>query len=81
MSNSSSSGGVGFLGMIAIFTFVVFLFLKLAGMGVVADWSWWWVTAPLWGYFVLIFGILIIAFLIMLIVGLFGLIAAAIFDR
>jgi len=26
--------------------FVVFLVLKLCG---VIDWSWWWVTAPLWG--------------------------------
>lgn len=25
--------------------FVVFLVLKLTG---VIDWSWWWVTAPLW---------------------------------
>ena len=25
--------------------FVVFLILKLAGT---IDWSWWWVTAPLW---------------------------------
>jgi len=25
--------------------FVVFLTLKLAG---VIDWSWWWVTSPLW---------------------------------
>ena len=29
--------------------FVVFLVLKLGGWGVVANWSWWWVTAPLWG--------------------------------
>ena len=28
--------------------FVVLLFLKLAGIGVVASWSWWWVTLPLW---------------------------------
>ncbi len=26
--------------------FVVFLVLKLTGT---IDWSWWWVTAPLWG--------------------------------
>lgn len=26
--------------------FVVFLVLRLTG---VIDWSWWWVTAPLWG--------------------------------
>jgi hypothetical protein len=28
--------------------FVVFLVLKLTG---VIGWSWWWVTAPLWGGF------------------------------
>jgi uncharacterized membrane protein YciS (DUF1049 family) len=28
--------------------FIVFLILKLAEIGVVATWSWWWVTAPLW---------------------------------
>lgn len=47
MSNnksSSSSGGVGLLGLV----FIVFLILKLAQIGIVADWSWWWVTSPLW---------------------------------
>ena len=28
--------------------FAIFLFLKLAGIGVVATWSWLWVTSPLW---------------------------------
>lgn len=28
--------------------FLIFLTLKLAGLGVVATWSWWWVTSPLW---------------------------------
>ena len=36
-----SSGGIG-LGTIL---FVVFLILKLTH---VIDWSWWWITAPLW---------------------------------
>ena len=48
MSNSSSSnGGVGFLGIL----FIVFLVLKLTK---VIDWSWWWITAPLWGGFFLL---------------------------
>jgi len=44
MSNKSesSSGGIGLCGA----TFIVFLILKLCH---VIDWSWWWVTAPLWG--------------------------------
>jgi small Trp-rich protein len=28
--------------------FLIFLTLKLAEVGPVADWSWWWVTSPLW---------------------------------
>lgn len=38
---SNSSGGIGLFGA----TFIVFLVLKLTH---VIDWSWWWVTAPLW---------------------------------
>ena len=39
--SSSSSGGIGFCGLLAI----VFITLKLCS---VIDWSWWWVLAPLW---------------------------------
>jgi len=39
--NSSSSGGVGFTGLLAI----VFIVLKLTG---VITWSWWWVLSPIW---------------------------------
>lgn len=42
MTQTSNSGGIGLFGM----TFIVFLTLKLCG---VIDWSWWWVTSPLWG--------------------------------
>lgn len=28
--------------------FLIFLILKLANIGTVATWSWWWVFAPLW---------------------------------
>jgi hypothetical protein len=27
--------------------FLIFLTLKLAGLGVVATWSWWWVFSPI----------------------------------
>ena len=40
-SSSSSGGGIGFTGLLA----VAFIVLKLTG---VIDWSWWWVTSPLW---------------------------------
>lgn len=46
MSDSSSSNrsGIGFFGLLTI----VFIIMKLAGIGVVANWTWWWVLSPLW---------------------------------
>jgi hypothetical protein len=41
MSQSSSSSGIGFAGLLAI----VFITLKLLDK---IDWSWWWVLAPIW---------------------------------
>jgi len=37
--------------------FLVFLILQLTH---VIEWSWWWVTAPLWGPFVLCFSLMAI---------------------
>ena len=51
--NSSSSGGVGFFGLM----YLILMTLKLTNY---IDWSWWWVTAPLWGGFALIFLIALI---------------------
>lgn len=39
--SSSSSGGIGFVGLLTI----VFITLKLTG---VIAWSWWWVLSPIW---------------------------------
>jgi fatty acid desaturase len=44
MEKNSKSASFG-LGTIL---FLIFLVLKLAGIGEVATWSWWWVTSPLW---------------------------------
>jgi hypothetical protein len=45
-SNNSSNGlGIGTV------LFIVFMVLKLTH---VIDWSWWWVTAPLWAPIILI---------------------------
>jgi hypothetical protein len=41
MEKQNTSSGMG-IGMIL---FIVFLVLKLTG---VINWSWWWVTSPLW---------------------------------
>ena len=53
------SGGIGFGGLLTI----VFIVLKLTK---VIDWSWWWVTCPLWIpiaiYVVLVIIVLLIIF-------------------
>ena len=54
---SASSNGIGLSGVL----FVVFLVLKLTG---VISWSWWWVTAPLWGGFLAAITIALIVFVI-----------------
>lgn len=41
MSQSTSSGGIGFSGILTI----MFIMLKLIG---IITWSWWWVLAPVW---------------------------------
>lgn len=40
-NNSTTTGGVSFAGLL----FIAFLVLKLTH---VINWSWWWVTAPIW---------------------------------
>jgi hypothetical protein len=60
-----SSGGIGLTGVL----FLVFLVLKLTGN---IDWSWWWVTSPIWIPFVLVIGVLIVillTFIVMLSIG------------
>ena len=37
-----------------VVVFLIFLVLKLTEYGPVANWSWWWVTSPLWILAVLI---------------------------
>jgi hypothetical protein len=41
-AKSSNSAGVSFSTLL----FLTFLVLKLTNT---IDWSWWWITAPLWG--------------------------------
>jgi hypothetical protein len=59
-NNSNSSNGLGF----GTVLFLVFLVLKLTNY---IDWSWWWVTAPLW--------------IPILIIGIIGLIAVYYFHK
>lgn len=46
MSNrhEATSGGVGCLTLLGL----LFIGLKLYGVGQVVTWSWWWVLAPFW---------------------------------
>ena len=53
-ASSSSSGGIGFTGLLT----VLFVGLKLTN---VVAWSWWWVLSPLWIPLLLLIGFLIIA--------------------
>lgn len=46
----ATRGGIGFCGALAL----LFIGLKLCDK---IDWSWWWVTAPLWGPTVLVLAI------------------------
>ena len=52
--------------------FLVFLVLKLTETTVVASWSWWWVTLPLWGGFALIVAVWVIFFIIIGLTALFN---------
>lgn len=55
--NKTSSGGLGFCGLLAI----VFITLRLCH---VISWSWWWVLSPIWGglALVLLFAVVYIVF-------------------
>ena len=57
--NTVLGGGLTFLQAL----FLVFLVLKLTGKTVVATWSWWWVTAPLWCGLAIVLVILLIGLL------------------
>jgi len=60
---NSSSGGIGFVGLLTI-TFIV---LKLVG---VIDWNWWWILSPIWIAAIITVSILIFVLLIILIIAL-----------
>lgn len=67
ITKQQKSNGISFAGLL----FLLFLGLKLGGVGQVANWSWWWVTAPLWGGAALFLGITITVVLIAVIGALF----------
>jgi hypothetical protein len=64
-SSSSSSGGIGFCGLLAI----LFIGLKLTNY---IDWSWWWVLAPLWIGFAIFLAILSVILIVAIIAAITG---------
>jgi hypothetical protein len=61
----NTSNGIGLPGVL----FVVFLVLKLTGN---INWSWWWVTSPIWIPLIAVVGVLLtllIIFIVMLSIG------------
>jgi hypothetical protein len=65
MSDNQKSTSTGI--SISTVLFLIFLVLKLAEIGQVATWSWWWVTAPLWIPVVVVVSVLLIAAIIVII--------------
>lgn len=65
MSNKKSNSGLSLTAVL----FIVFLVLKLTGN---IDWSWWWVTSPLWMPFVILLGLFFIVVLLIVIALIFG---------
>lgn len=62
MTRNKQNGSAGF--PILTILFLIFLTLKLAGVGTVATWSWWAVTSPLWA------GSILIVFLFLVVIWL-----------
>ena len=57
------------LNELGIVLFCIFLVLKLAKIGEVANWSWWWVTSPLWLPVALVLPIVLVVMIIVLIIA------------
>ena len=68
-SSKSKTASFPILGILGL----IFVTLKLAEIGVVATWSWWWVLSPFWIPLAIVLGIFAV-------VGV-GMVAAAIFKK
>jgi hypothetical protein len=68
--SKSSSGGISFLVALGL----LFIGLKLGGA---IDWSWWYVTMPLWGGLAIVLAVLLFAGVIVGATGAFTVASAA----
>ncbi len=65
MANKKSNSGLSLTAVL----FIVFLVLKLTGN---IDWSWWWVTSPLWIPFAIVLGLVFIVVILIVLGLIFG---------
>jgi hypothetical protein len=65
MAKNNSGKGLSLPGVL----FIIFLILKLTEN---IDWSWWWVTSPLWIPVCLFLGVFLLFFVFILIALVFG---------
>jgi hypothetical protein len=65
MANKKSNSGLSLTAVL----FIVFLVLKLTGN---IDWSWWWVTSPLWIPFAVVLGLVFIVVILIVLGLIFG---------
>lgn len=55
----------------SVFYFLLFLLFLGLKLGHVIDWSWWWITAPLWGGIAIVIVIFIIVFIVGTVISFF----------
>ncbi len=65
MANKKSNSGLSLTAVL----FIIFLVLKLTGN---IDWSWWWVTSPLWIPFAIVLGLVFIVVILIVLGLIFG---------
>jgi hypothetical protein len=65
MASKNSNSGLSLPGVL----FIIFLILKLTGN---IDWSWWWVTSPLWIPVCLFFGVVFVLIGVILVALILG---------
>lgn len=68
MSTETARPAFPILGLLGL----LFVGLKLGEVGVVAGWSWWWVTCPFWGPLAFVAAIMVLFLAACVFVGVIG---------